>query len=213
MAFEYWGFDSVYQGTSSTGIPYGDRDWSADAITSYDYDRFTNGVNNAGNPDALTVVKGVGMGVVVQQGIIYNHGKPCRIPAEGHTLTIPNGSGLPRVDRIVFTMDNHVAVRSHVPTVKVGTPAANPAPPALTRTEDALGITWQQSVAQVYVPAGATSIDQCTIIDERADATVCGYSMSRRNPVPPNPNEGVTQQELREALSDRDIDYLMGVRG
>lgn len=213
MAYEFWGFDSVYQGVDAQGLPYGDRDWSADAITLYDYDRFTDGVNNAGNPDALLVTKGTGMNVVIGEGTIYNHGKPCRISAGGHVLAIPKGSVQDRIDRIVFTMDNHVPARSHVPSVKVGTPSVSPMPPSLTRTEDALGITWQQSVARVYVPAGATSIDQCTIIDERADATVCGFSMSRRNPVPPNPDEGVTQQELAQALADIEIDLLMGVRG
>ena len=56
--------------------------------------------------------------------------------------------------------------------VKSGQASTSPTAPALTRTT---GGTWELSLAQIYVAAGATSIAQSDITDERANTSVCGY--------------------------------------
>jgi hypothetical protein len=56
--------------------------------------------------------------------------------------------------------------------VKKGTPAPSPVPPGLTRTPE----TWELSLAQVRVEAGATSILSAKITDERGSASLCGVA-------------------------------------
>jgi len=56
--------------------------------------------------------------------------------------------------------------------VKTGTAAPEPAAPALTRTAE----TWELSLAQVRVEAGATSILSAKITDERGSASLCGIA-------------------------------------
>ncbi|MDZ4064557.1 MAG: hypothetical protein U1E22_07815, partial [Coriobacteriia bacterium] len=80
----------------------------------------------------------------------------------------------PRIDRIVLRLDVFTA-RKIVAERLTGTPAATPAPPALTRTAD----YWELSLAQVYVAAGAASIVAANITDERGDSTLCGQAVPR----------------------------------
>jgi len=56
--------------------------------------------------------------------------------------------------------------------VKKGTPTPSPVPPGLTRTPE----TWELSLAQVRVEAGATSIVAGKITDERGNASLCGVA-------------------------------------
>jgi len=78
---------------------------------------------------------------------------------------------LPRIDRIILRLDV-LSGRTIAAVVLAGTPAASPAAPALTQTTD----TWEISLAQVAVAAGATSIVAGNITDERSDASLCGHA-------------------------------------
>ncbi|MFA4972457.1 MAG: hypothetical protein WC683_07570 [bacterium] len=88
------------------------------------------------------------------------------------TLTIGAANPtLPRIDRIILRLDV-LSGRTVGAVVLAGTPAASPSAPSLTQTAD----TWEISLAQVAVAAGATSIVAGNITDERWDATLCGYA-------------------------------------
>jgi hypothetical protein len=56
-------------------------------------------------------------------------------------------------------------------------PAAEPEPPALTRTPQ----VWEISLAQVRVPASAVFIRPENVTDERSDESVCGFEVSAWN--------------------------------
>ena len=77
---------------------------------------------------------------------------------------------LPRIDRVVVSWQttNYVALPEII--ILKGTPASNPEAPALTNDN----ILRQISLAQIKIPAGATSSDSYTIKDERLDSSVCG---------------------------------------
>lgn len=76
-----------------------------------------------------------------------------------------------RIDRIVVRLD--LPNRLIKLDVIDGTPAASPIPPSLTRDSN----TWEISLAQISVTAGATEITNSDITDERDDDTVCGVSL------------------------------------
>ena len=77
----------------------------------------------------------------------------------------------PRIDRIVARLS--VTVSQDITlAVLTGTPDASPQPPALTRNSE----TYEISLAQVYVGAGATSVVSSNITDERLNFSVCGIA-------------------------------------
>ncbi len=113
-------------------------------------------------PAAMSVDVGTGMALV--QGRYY-------INDADLTLTVEAADpSYPRIDRVVVRADL-VGRTVHV-VVKKGTAAASPVPPALTRTAE----TWELSLAQVRVEAGATSILSAKIADERGNASLCGVA-------------------------------------
>lgn len=79
-------------------------------------------------------------------------------------------AALPRIDRVVVSWQttNYVAL----PEVKIlkGVPASAPDYPALTNNNTVRQI----SLASIHIPAGATSITNLMIYDERFDYDVCG---------------------------------------
>lgn len=76
----------------------------------------------------------------------------------------------PRIDRVVVRRT--AASKAIALAVLQGTPAASPTPPALTRTSD----TYEISLAQVRVEAGAVTISADKVTDERSDSAVCGWA-------------------------------------
>ena len=85
------------------------------------------------------------------------------------TLTIPTAHGsLPRIDSILMRLD--LGTRQIQLVVSPGTAASSPQPNSLIRT----GNYYDLELAQVRVPAGATSITQSSIKDMRYDANRCG---------------------------------------
>lgn len=73
----------------------------------------------------------------------------------------------PRIDRIVLRLDTVTNFQITVEAL-TGTPAASPSPPALTQNSS----TWEISLAQVYVDAGATYVEDSDITDERTFSKV-----------------------------------------
>jgi hypothetical protein len=78
----------------------------------------------------------------------------------------------PRIDRIVLRLDV-VNERKITAEYLQGTAAVAPVAPDLTRTDQ----IYEISLAQVRVNAGATSILNANITDERSDLTLCGWAI------------------------------------
>lgn len=159
MAIKYGFFNSVG----------GDRKYNADDISNYFVKLLSDGVFPT-PATCLQVVESSGMHVNVSAGWGFIR---CRWVNNTtyEALTIePSDLVLNRIDRVVIRLDP--SARNITFAVKKGTAAASPEPPALTRVSDGV---YELSLAQIAVNAGASSITQADITDERPDATVCGY--------------------------------------
>lgn len=161
MAIKYGFFNSVN----------GDRKYNADDISNYFLKLISNGVF-ATPSNAMQVQASSGMTVQVSAGWAFVNCKWLNNDA-AYLLTL-NASDvvLNRIDRVVIRLNATNSVRTIEIAVKTGTAASSPQPPALTRVT---GGIWELSLAQIYVAAGATSISQANITDERANTSVCGY--------------------------------------
>lgn len=158
MAIEYGFFNSVND----------DRLYDADDISNYFLQIITDGVFES----QCEVTAGAGMKVETGTGWAFIQGKWAHI-TEAETLTIDAADTTnPRIDRIVLRLNEGLANRDITLMVKKGTAAASPEPPALQRVA---GAVWELSLAQVAVPAGASSV---TVTDER-DTEFCGYVKSK----------------------------------
>jgi hypothetical protein len=102
-----------------------------------------------------------GMQVKVKSGAAWIKGHYFESDAEE---ILPIGTANPtnpRIDRIIVKLDwtnNNIQL-----AVLQGTPSASPTPPALTQNTS----RWEIPLAQVYVSAGATTIDSLNVTDER----------------------------------------------
>lgn len=163
MALKYGFFDSVD----------GDRKYSASDIGEYFLKLISNGVfatpANAMQVKATTTPS---MEVNVTSGWAFINCKYLHNTA-AYPLTITAADqAYPRIDRVVMQMNPALDTRACSIYVKSGQASTSPTAPALTRVN---GGTWELSLAQIYVAAGATSIAQSDITDERANTSVCGY--------------------------------------
>lgn len=79
---------------------------------------------------------------------------------------------LNRIDRVVLRYDNTLENRYIKVFIKKGENAAEPTPPTLTRENEINEL----SLAQIYVAAGKSYIDQTDITDERQERELCGLS-------------------------------------
>src|SRR5690554_1887340 len=114
-------------------------------------------------PAAMSVSVGTGMALI--QGRYYINDGDLTLNVEAADPSHP------RIDRVVVQLEATPGRTVHA-VVKQGTPAPSPVPPALTRTAE----TWELSLAQVRVNAGATSITAGNITDERGNASLCGVA-------------------------------------
>ncbi len=134
-------------------------------------------VHGDGNEMAVTVTDPPAMSVQVGTGTAMVRGRFCENDA-ALTLSVPAAHATyPRIDRVVVRL-NASPGRTIDIVVKPGTPAPEPAAPALTRTAE----IWELSLAQVRVEAGATSILSAKITDERGNASLCGVACPRYIP-------------------------------
>lgn len=114
-------------------------------------------------PAAMSVSVGTGMALI--QGRYYINDSDLTLNVEAADPSHP------RIDRVVVRLEATPGRTVHA-VVKRGTPAPSPVPPDLTRTTE----TWELSLAQIRVEAGATSILSAKITDERWDASLCGVA-------------------------------------
>ena len=114
-------------------------------------------------PAAMSVSVGTGMALI--QGRYYINDGDLTLNVEAADPSHP------RIDRVVVRLEATPGRTIHA-VVKKGTPAPSPVPPGLTRTAE----TWELSLAQVRVEAGATSIVAGKITDERGNTSLCGVA-------------------------------------
>ena len=128
-------------------------------------------VHGDGDEMAVTVTDPPAMTVLVGTGTAMVQGRFCENDA-ALTLAVPAAHATyPRIDRVVVRL-NASPGRTIDIVVKPGTAAPTPAAPALTRTAE----TWELSLAQVRVEAGATLILSAKITDERGNTSLCGVA-------------------------------------
>ena len=144
----------------------GDRKYNADQMSEYFEGIINEGVcQHIGG--GLAVTAGTGLSVVVATGKAFIGQKWLKNDAT-LTLTISAASeSYSRIDAVVIRKNN--AVRSCQIAVKVGTPAASPVAPTMTRDST----TYEMALAYVNVAAGASSV---TVTDKRSDSSVCGWA-------------------------------------
>lgn len=104
---------------------------------------------------AVTAQGSPDMTVAVAKGAVLSNGTMFAVAAGNVTVTAADGSN-PRIDLIVVNSSGTKACRA-------GTPAASPKPPARTANDVV--------IAQVYVPAAATTITTARITDRRVNRT------------------------------------------
>jgi len=134
---------------------------------------FKNGYfPEVGNELQVTSTDPAGMTVEVKSGQAWINGYWYKNDSN-KVLTINAADAtLNRIDRVVLRLD--VVMNRVIEALIIqGTPASNPAAPALTRTSQ----IYEISLAQIYVAAGVTSISQSAITDERDDINVCGKAV------------------------------------
>lgn len=163
MSLKYGFFDSVD----------GDRKYSASDIGEYFLKLISNGVfATPANAMQVKATTPASMNVSVTAGWAFINCKYLHNTA-AYPLTITAADqAYPRIDRVVMQMNPALDTRACTIYVKTGQASASPTAPSLTRVS---GGTWELSLAQIYVAAGATSISQANITDERANTSVCGY--------------------------------------
>lgn len=124
--------------------------------------------------DELVVIASTpaAMSVEVKTGRGYIQGYSFDVEDTNYMLSIPAADpDNPRIDRIVARLS--VSVSQNITlAVLTGTPDASPQPPALTRNSE----TYELSLAQVLVTAGATSVPAGNITDERNIWALCGVA-------------------------------------
>ena len=153
-----------------------DRKYKAEDWADYFSAFIGNGV--FGSPSVgLQVLVSSGMNVTLKSGKAWINGYYYRNSAD-LTLTIPTADGvLKRIDRIVIKWDlTNRVIRA---AVKSGTPSASPTAPALQRNADA----YELAVADVLVNAGATTISQANITDQRQNNALCGLVVGLVNQI------------------------------
>lgn len=145
----------------------GDRIYDATDFAAYFGSLVSNGVFYAASTN-LQVTPGSGLAVSVAAGSAWVNGyRYENTGALNMPLTTANGSN-PRIDRIVVRL-SQVSRSIHLAVVD-GTPAAMPSAPALTRTSD----VYELGIADVLIPAAATSVAANNITDSRMNTNLCG---------------------------------------
>jgi hypothetical protein len=128
-------------------------------------------VHGDGNEMVVTVTDPPAMNVLVGTGTVMVQGRFCENDAALTLAVTAAHATYPRIDRVVVRL-NASPGRTIDIVVKPGTAAPEPAAPALTRTAE----TWELSLAQIRVEAGATSILSAKITDERGNSLLCGVA-------------------------------------
>lgn len=136
--------------------------------TSYSDENFAEVMNRfltdgviGGVTNELVIGAGTGMQVTVGTGEAFVHGTWYQNDASATLAVTAADPTNPRIDRVVLRRT--ASSNTLVAAMLDGTPAGSPSAPSLTQS----AATWEISLAQVAVAAGATSIVGGNITDER----------------------------------------------
>ena len=145
----------------------GDRRYKAEEWAEYFASFISNGVFP--NPSTgLQVLASNSMIITVNAGKAWINGY-FYFNTSNLTITLDNADGvLNRIDRVVVRWDLQDRVISV--QVKKGTYSATPSAAAIQRDADA----YELVLADIYVGAGAVSVSQANITDQRLNSTLCG---------------------------------------
>lgn len=149
-----------------------DRKYSAEDYADNLASIVSDGVRRSGDDD-LRVTAAGGFALRVAPGRAWIKGRYYWNDAEFTDFSVPTPpvGDRGRIDRVVLRLDTSVEARSVRLAYKQGEPAAEPQPPALTRS----GSVWELAIADVSVPAAAGSVTSANISDRRADRDLCGW--------------------------------------
>lgn len=149
----------------------GDRKYSAEDWAAYFGSIIGNGVFPQPS-NGLQVEKYSGMYLKVQPGKAWINGYfYTATTLVSLSLSAANGSQ-DRIDRVVLRWNR--VNREIKLAVKTGVPAVTPVGVDLQRDAD----IYELCLAEVYVTAGVTKIDQTNITDKRLDSDLCGLVAS-----------------------------------
>ena len=161
MAVSFFPFNSIVV----NGVA--DRAANAENLAAYLAGFFSDGVI-MDEDTALQVKVDSGMRLQILAGTGVINGKTI-LNTTAASITIEAASAtLKRIDRVIFRLDENNRLMEF--DVLKGTAASSPTAPALTRS----GGIYEMCLAEVLVPAGATSILASYITDTRADKNLCG---------------------------------------
>jgi hypothetical protein len=152
--------------------------------------------------ELAVTASGSDMTVSVASGRAVIQGEFYQSDATQTKTIAPADPSNPRIDRVILRLD--WTAKSITLVILTGTPAANPQPPALTQNDILSGASqpmWEISLAQVYVPAGATSIQASNVTDERV---FTGYALSSSaipNTIAVRDQNGIVQQNIPRQFS------------
>lgn len=147
-----------------------DRTYLAEHFAKYFSRLVGNGVF-AESSDSLQVFQAstANMTVVVAPGRSWIDGYAYENDSDLIFTLSPADGSLDRIDVVVNQWSS--LDRAIKTVVKTGTPAINPIAPSIQRDADYKEL----KLAEIKVPAGATKITQSSIIDYRANTSVCGW--------------------------------------
>lgn len=153
-----------------------DRKYNADDYSNNLAAIISNGVRRSGDNDLYVQANGSNMALTINPGWAFISGKYYHNNAIHTAFTVPTAptGDSKRIDRIVIRKDESTNVRSIKLQYLTGTPAANPTAPALTRSGD----IYEIAIADIAVNSSVTAITQSNIIDQRANAELCGWVTS-----------------------------------
>jgi hypothetical protein len=191
MALEKYGF---FQGTTEDPRSYGSADMASVFRTIASSGVTEGGYNLFVSAEGGNMNTHLDYGTALLQGYYYglvNDGSG--VKAFTHTTE----ASLNRIDRIIIRAS--LISRTIVAVKLIGTAGSDPVAPALTRDSE----TYEISLAQVYIHAGASVIVTEDITDERNDDSVCGA-------VAPASMRQTTIQALIDAAIDAETMVVYG---
>lgn len=147
-----------------------DRVYNASDWATFFASWISNGVFPTNNQTGLSVTPGTGLNVNIGIGSAFINGYSIHNDStETVTLAAANPTDS-RIDNIVAQL----SIPNRIITLEVitGTPAATPVAPTPMQTDT----TFQLVLAQVTVPANATTIIADNISDTRDNAQLCGWA-------------------------------------
>lgn len=130
----------------------------------------TNGVfatpQGKASTDLQVLSAGDGMKIIVKKGEGLFADKWFENPSD-FVISVPNNTGVvPRRDSVIVQVDKRSSGRIGAIVYREGTPASSPVPPSIGTVDDVI----EYRIANIYVAAGASAINQDAIVDLRGSS-------------------------------------------